>query len=169
MLLRQLASIVILPGMITIAVPLWIARHEGVGWTMPADVPGVTLVVLGLALLAVGLTLFLTSLHEFWSRGRGTLAPWDPPREFVVTGPYRFVRNPKISGVIFILFAETALLRSWSHALWAAGFALSNVVYLPFFEEPQLAARFGESYREYQRAVRRFLPRLTPWAGRGRD
>ncbi len=165
MLLRQLASIVLLPGMIAVVVPSWIAWYEGDRWTNPASVLDLALVALGAVLLALGLTLFVASLHEFWSRGRGTLAPWDPPRQFVVSGPYRFVRNPMISGVIFVLFAEATLLRSWSHALWAAGFALSNVVYLPMFEEPQLAARFGEPYRIYQRAVRRFIPRLTPWNG----
>ncbi|MFI5182692.1 MAG: methyltransferase family protein, partial [Thermoanaerobaculia bacterium] len=60
----------------------------------------------------IGLVLFVSSLHHFATRGRGTLAPWDPPRNLVVTGPYRFVRNPMISGIIFILFSEASLLQS---------------------------------------------------------
>jgi hypothetical protein len=68
-----------------------------------------------------------------------------------------------ISGVVFILFGEALVLLSPPHGAWAAGFLLLNLLYIPLIEEPQLEARFGESYREYRRHVRRFLPRLGPW------
>ena len=68
-----------------------------------------------------------------------------------------------ISGVIFLLLAEACVLRSRPHAAWAGLFALANLIYIPASEEPMLAARFGKPYREYKRAVRRFLPRLRPW------
>src|SRR6185295_13856231 len=97
------------------------------------------------------------------SEGHGTLAPWDPPRALVVRGPYRFVRNPMISGVVFALFAEALVLLSRPHAVWAAAFGLLNLIYIPLIEEPQLERRFGEPYREYCKHVRRFLPRLRPW------
>jgi protein-S-isoprenylcysteine O-methyltransferase Ste14 len=54
------------------------------------------LVAIGAAFLAGGLWLFVTTVALFWTRGRGTLAPWDPPRVFVADGPYRHVRNPMI-------------------------------------------------------------------------
>src|SRR5262249_10770128 len=101
--------------------------------------------------------------YHFWTRGRGTLAPWDPPRQFVVAGPYRYVRNPMISGVIAILAGEACVLASRPHAGWAALFAAINAIYIPLFEEPMLAARFGEPYAAYRRHVRRFVPRLTPY------
>jgi protein-S-isoprenylcysteine O-methyltransferase Ste14 len=69
-----------------------------------------------------------------------------------------------ISGVIFLLFSEALLLLSPPHAIWAAAFLILNLVYIPLIEEPQLVQRFGEPYREYRRHVRRFLPRLRPWA-----
>jgi protein-S-isoprenylcysteine O-methyltransferase Ste14 len=72
-----------------------------------------------------------------------------------------------ISGVIFILCGEAAALQSPAHAAWAGAFLIINAIYLPMFEEPQLAARFGDPYREYTREVRRFVPRLTPWRPRG--
>jgi protein-S-isoprenylcysteine O-methyltransferase Ste14 len=115
----------------------------------------------------VGLLLFLASLRRFATEGKGTLAPWDPPCALVLRGPYRFVRNPMISGVIFILFGEAFVLLSLPHGVWAAAFLMLNLLYIPLMEEPQLERRFGEPYREYRRHVRRFLPRLRPWEPRG--
>jgi protein-S-isoprenylcysteine O-methyltransferase Ste14 len=106
MLFRQLSAIVALPGVVAIVVPVWIARRTGVELAVSQNLESTALQGLGVILLIVGVGLFSASLYYFWSRGRGTLAPWDPPRRFVVDGPYRFVRNPMISGVIFILFGE---------------------------------------------------------------
>src|SRR5262249_8839550 len=122
-----------------------------------------SLLAFGAVLLFVGISLFAASLHQFPTRGRGTLAPWDPPRHLVVSGPYRFVRNPMISGVLFILFAEAAWFQSPRLLVWAGAFLVANWVYIPLIEEPQLIHRFGEPYREYCRHARRFLPRTRPW------
>lgn len=119
--------------------------------------------LVGVAVLGVGLLLFIASLRRFATEGNGTLAPWDPPRALVVRGPYRFVRNPMISGVIFVLFGEALVLLSPPHGVWAAAFLAINLVYIPLVEEPQLEQRFGDSYREYRRHVPPFLPRLRPW------
>jgi protein-S-isoprenylcysteine O-methyltransferase Ste14 len=163
MLMRHLTAILVLPCAMAIFIPIWIARRGHVVYTTPHSPAGMLGVAAGIVSMATGLALFAASLFYFWSRGRGTLAPWDPPRRFVVDGPYRFVRNPMISGVIFVILAEACILRSRPHAGWAVLFALINLVYIPAVEEPSLAARFGEPYGEYKRAVRRFLPRLRPW------
>src|SRR5262245_8490885 len=163
-LLRHLLSIAILPGTVTLLVPIWIARRYAVAPAFGASAGALALQLVGVALFAVGLLLFLASLRRFATEGEGTLAPWDPPRLLVLRGPYRFVRNPMISGVIFILFGEAFVLLSLPHAVWAATFLALNLVYIPLLEAPQLERRFGESYREYRRHVRRFLPRLRPWA-----
>ena len=162
-LLRQLLSIAILPGTVLVLVPLWIARANGIGFALAGSAGGRALQLLGVALLALGLVLFASSLRRFASEGEGTLAPWDPPRKLVVRGPYRFVRNPMISGVVFVLFAEALLLRSPPHLLWALAFLALNLVYIPALEEPQLVRRFGDPYREYCRHVPRVFPRVTPW------
>jgi protein-S-isoprenylcysteine O-methyltransferase Ste14 len=161
--LRQLLSVVILPFVVTVVIPIWIARGEQTTLSLGATPLQLIAQVVGVASLALGFWLFGYSLLHFATRGRGTLAPWDPPRTLVVTGPYRYVRNPMISGVVFILFAESLLLLSPAHAWWAVGFLATNFVLIPLMEEPQLEARFGESYREYKRHVGRLIPRLRPW------
>ena len=123
----------------------------------------------GLCLLTVGGLLFVASLRRFVTDGRGTLAPWDPPRQLVVQGPYRYVRNPMISGVVLILFGEALLLLSRPHLTWALIFLGINSVYIPLLEEPLLAKRFGPAYPEYCEHVPRLLPRLRPWEPRGGD
>ena len=163
-LLRHLLAIAILPYMVAVQIPIWIARRNGVALAPGSSPAALALQAAGVATLAVGLLLFAASLRRFAAEGEGTLAPWDPPRRLVVRGPYRFVRNPMISGVVFVLFGEALVLRSMPHAAWAAGFLVLNLIYIPLVEEPMLEARFGESYREYRRHVPRFRPRLSPWS-----
>jgi protein-S-isoprenylcysteine O-methyltransferase Ste14 len=161
--LRHVLAIAMLPFVVAVLVPLWIARRYGIAPAAEMSAASVGLSVVALGILGVGLALFVTSLRRFDVEGQGTLAPWDPPRRIVVRGPYRHVRNPMISGVIFVLFGEALFLQSWPHAVWAAAFLAINVVYIPLVEEPQLRRRFGDAYADYCRRVPRFVPRLRPW------
>jgi protein-S-isoprenylcysteine O-methyltransferase Ste14 len=163
-LLRHAVAVIVLPVTVTILVPRWIVVQYGVNPTWPATPAAVSLVLAGVAVLGLGLALFSASLFHFFTEGRGTLAPWDPPRRLVVRGPYRYVRNPMISGVIFILAGEALVLRSVPHAWWAALFAGLNAIVIPLTEEPFLEQRFGDDYRLYRQHVRRFVPRWSPWS-----
>ena len=100
-----------------------------------------------------GFALFAWCLSLFARVGRGTLAPWDPTRQLVAVGPYRYVRNPMISAVITMLIGESVLHGSRVLALWVAVFFLLNVDFFVAFEEPDLERRFGEEYRRYKSAV----------------
>jgi protein-S-isoprenylcysteine O-methyltransferase Ste14 len=162
-LIRHLIAILALPITAAVLIPIWLARRYAIAYNIPMDSQGVLFQFFGTAALLLGLALFSASLYHFATQGRGTLAPWDPPRQLVVRGPYRFVRNPMISGVIFILAGEALLLASLPHAVWAALFVAANLIYIPLVEEPQLEARFGEPYRRYRQHVPRFIPRLRPW------
>jgi len=166
MFFRHTAAIAVLPVTVLVLVPAWIARQYGVPAEVGRSAGAVVLQLIGLAAFVLGLALFIASLRRFATEGKGTLAPWDPPRVFVVSGPYRFVRNPMISGVIFMVFGEALLLRSLPHAAWAGFCLVLNLIYIPLVEEPQLRFRFGASYVDYCRGVRRFIPRLTPWQPR---
>src|SRR5262245_48891462 len=140
---RHLLSIAILPFTVPVLVPAWVARDRGVSFSAGATVADIALQLAGVVLLALGLTFFIWSLRRFAVEGQGTLAPWDPPRNLVVRGPYRYVRNPMISGIVLFLFGEGAVLLSWPHTIWACVFLGLNLVYIPLLEEPQLARRFG--------------------------
>ena len=163
---RQVRAIVLLPGVVTVAVPAAIVLWTGdvnVGRGLPAGVAWLP-VTLGLALLGLGLTLVVWTIRLFVVAGRGTLAPWDPTTRLVVAGPYRHVRNPMISGVVCVLAGEAALLGSRPLLYWLAGVVAVNAVYLPLVEEPGLRRRFGEQYDVYCDNVPRWLPRLRPWS-----
>jgi protein-S-isoprenylcysteine O-methyltransferase Ste14 len=162
-IIRHAFAIVILPVTMTVLIPLWVIR--GNAFRPPATVLEVLSVVTGALLFCAGFLLFAATVFLFATRGRGTLAPWDPPSRLVVAGPYRFVRNSMIVGVIFIIAAESLIFRSVALAEWAAVFLLINAIYFPLLEEPQLEKRFGEEYREYKRHVGRFIPRIRPWNG----
>lgn len=165
MVVRHLAAIAMLPFVVTVVIPAWVARRYGDRYEPPPDLfpIGVLLHVAGMVTLLLGVFLFLHSMRRFAVEGEGTLAPWDPPRKLVVRGPYRFVRNPMISGVLLILIGEAMLLSSPPHALWAVTFFAINAVVIPLIEEPQLRDRFGEAYIEYCNHVPRLIPRTTPW------
>ena len=161
--LRHAFAIAVLPFTMAVLIPVWLARGAGVT-VAPADSGGgLTMQAAGLLLLVAGLALFVATLRRFAGEGRGTLAPWDPPRMLVVRGPYRYVRNPMISGMLLVLVGEALVLRSRPHFVWACTFFAVNAVFIPLLEEPDLERRFGESYREYRRHVPRLLPRLRPW------
>ena len=162
-LARHLLSIAALPFVMAVVVPVWIARRNHSELGLATNALGLLAQAAGIALLGVGLSLFASSLRRFATDGKGTLAPWDPPRRLVVRGPYRYVRNPMISGVVFILLGEAGVLRSQPHLLWAVVFAGVNLVYIPLFEEPQLEQRFGRPYTVYRQHVPRLLPRVRPW------
>lgn len=118
---------------------------------------------IALLLAAASLPLMGGTTRLFLDVGDGTPAPWDPPRRLVVRGPYRYVRNPMISGVLIMLGAEALYFGSWWVAGWMGVFFLGNAFYFPRVEEKGLHARFGDAYGIYKANVPRWLPRITPW------
>jgi protein-S-isoprenylcysteine O-methyltransferase Ste14 len=154
---RHLAAILVLPVTVTIVVPVLLVLSSGAELTWGA-IPAA-------AIVGVGLALVVRTVALFARVGEGTLAPWDPTRHLVVVGPYRYVRNPMISGVLAILVGET--LAFWSGALlgWTAMVFAVNAIYMPLVEEPDLRLRFGADYDRYRENVRRWVPRLRPWTG----
>ncbi len=165
MLIRHLLAIALLPFVMAVAVPFWLARQNNIRFAPSENGLLMAVQFAGLWVLAIGLTLFITSVRRFAGDGKGTLAPWDPPQRLVITGPYRYVRNPMISGVVFVQFGEALMLLSRPHATWALTFLVINALYIPLLEERQLRQRFGASYDEYCRQVPRLLPRLRPING----
>lgn len=127
------------------------------GWARP----------LGLALALPGALLVLWCIATFVARGRGTPAPFDPPREFVAAGPYRYVRNPMYIGAFGVLFGAGLILQSPSIVGLAFLFLLLVHLFVLLYEEPVLGSRFGGPYLQYKSSVHRWLPRRKSYLGLG--
>jgi protein-S-isoprenylcysteine O-methyltransferase Ste14 len=110
--------------------------------------------ILGVA----GVALAVSCVALFATRGQGTPAPFDPPQVFVASGPYRYVRNPMYVGAICALLGGGLIVSSSSILFLAFGFWVIAHLFVLIYEEPALEERFGESYMQYRRNVRRWLP-----------
>ena len=152
--LRSLLWTILLPGMIAGYIPWHYVglAHARIRLTNPLD-------LLATLVIAAGVMLLGACIWEFFSSGRGTLSPVDPPKELVVQGLYRYVRNPMYLAVSTIVLGEALLARSTALLLyWAVFFTAANLFVL-LYEEPTLRRQFGESYERYTRTVGRWLPR----------
>jgi len=123
----------------------------------------------GWILAICGVGLLLACAWNFAWRGLGTPAPFDPPRQLVVSGPYRYVRNPMYLGLLLTLAGEAAVFPNIAMGLLveAALFWLGATVFVVAFEEPVLRSTFDGDYAGYCSGVRRWIPRLTPWYAGG--
>jgi len=160
MIVRHLLAVLLLPFTVVVAVPYWLLNS----WA-EIDTRWTLLWPLGMALFACGLVLFGWCVGLFGRIGQGTLAPWDPTQKLVAVGPYKYVRNPMITGVAAMLLGEALFFGSPQLALWAVLFVAINHTYFVLSEEPGLAQRFGDSYQVYKANVPRWIPRLRPWEG----
>jgi protein-S-isoprenylcysteine O-methyltransferase Ste14 len=143
--LRALAALLALPGTFAGIIPVLIVsadRWRGDGHSA------------GMAPLVVGIIILLWCVRDFYIAGKGTLAPWDPPKHLVVIGLYRFVRNPMYVGLM-LLIASSPLLGGYT-LFFAIAFHLRVVLY----EEPRLRSQFPQAWAEYSATVPRWLPRL---------
>ena len=162
---RHLASIFVLPFMALVVIPTTI-RFFGAAYDTSWPAAGHTVSMASASVVgAIGFALFASSIWLFATVGRGTLAPWDPTERLVVRGPYRYVRNPMLSGVLLMLAATSIAFGSALLAGWTLFFFALNTVYFIRSEEPGLRRRFGDSYEVYCRNVPRWLPRWAPWNG----
>jgi len=133
-------------------------------WARPLDsrfvveLPG-WLRVPGAILAALGVGLALSCVIAFALVGKGTPAPFDPPREFVAVGPYRWVRNPMYLGGVAVICGVGLWLRSIGALAVGLFFILLAHAFVVLYEEPSLESRFGESYLRYKQTVARWLPR----------
>jgi protein-S-isoprenylcysteine O-methyltransferase Ste14 len=165
---RHLRAIILLPGVVTLMIPGIILWRTGMdSWGLWQSVPAtrVILPVVGVMCICLGLVLMITTIRLFVTVGKGTLAPWEPPQRLVVRGVYCHVRNPMMSGALFVLLGEAVLAASLPLSCWFALAGVVYAVYIPLSEEPGLVKRFGEEYLTYKQNVPRWIPRLTPWEG----
>ena len=109
---------------------------------------------------AAGGMLALWCVATFAVAGKGTPAPFDPPRRLVTQGPYGVVRNPMYVGAGLALAGAALYYQSGPLAGYDALFLLAVHVFVVWYEEPTLRRTFGPAYDDYCRRVRRWWPRL---------
>lgn len=147
------------PGLVLVIVPWLLTRfHVPSGETTWEK-------VLAVALIAAGTIPLMESIWRFVQVGRGTLMPAIPTEHLVVSGLYRFVRNPMYVGVLTALAGETLLLEQRCMVIYWLVVAAIMHLFVVFYEEGTLARRYGEEFSEFKKMVPRWLPRLTPWRG----
>ena len=113
---------------------------------------------IGVALASAGALLAAACIATFATRGRGTPAPFDSPRDFVASGPYRYVRNPMYLGAAAVIAGAGLAVSSPSIVILASAALLMAHLLVVFYEEPLLADKFGASYASYRAHVRRWIP-----------
>ena len=161
--LRHVLSILLLPFLVVVIVPSWLLHTfaaRDARWPDASPLAWLPRLA-GMGLLVLGFGLFAWCVGLFARYGRGTLAPWDPTRRLVAVGPYRYVRNPMISGVALMLLGQALLWGSGVLGIWAGSFVIINHLYFILSEEPGLEARFGQDYRRYKANVPRWIPRIN--------
>jgi len=150
-MIRALIAFLALPGMVAFAIPaIWLWRAGRLRVDMPW----------GLVILAIGTAGLLWCVRAFYVEGKGTLAPWAPPQKLVVTGPYRYSRNPMYVFVLLILLGWSAAFASRGLLGYAALVGLAFHLRVVYGEEPWLARTHGAQWHEY-------ASRVPRWLGRG--
>lgn len=153
--LRSLFFALLLPGSVTLLIPYFILSGRG-GIRVLQWGPLQYLAVIG---VAAGATILIWCISDFARVGRGTLSPVDPPSTLVVRGLYRYVRNPMYVGVLLLLLGEAALFQSRALLIYTGIWFLFVNLFVILYEEPTLRGKFGDSYDQYRRSVRRWIPR----------
>jgi len=154
--LGSLAFLVIAPGTLAGLVPWWLSRWRFepplLGWSAGRAI--------GVVLLLAGVVVLVDSFARFALEGRGTPAPVYPTKRLVVSGLYRFVRNPMYLAVISTILGQAVLLGSRDLLWYAVLVALGFHAFVLLYEEPTLRGRYGSEYVSYCAAVNRWIPRL---------
>lgn len=151
------------PGFIAGLVPWWVSH-----WRLETPFPGMLLFrIAGAVLITLGTVGLLDSFVRFAVQGLGTPAPVFPTRRLIVTGLYRYVRNPMYIAVLSAilgqgLFFGNAAVLAYGALVWTLFY-----LFVLLYEEPTLRASFGSEYRLFCAEVPRWIPRLSAWRGPG--
>lgn len=146
--LRALVAFLALPGVMAFAVPLLLAQSLGqqLHPSLAAD-----------CLLLCGLAWLVWCAWAFYASGKGTLAPWSPPRNLVTHGLYQYSRNPMYCGVLLLLVGWATLFESSALTWYAVVVALGFHLRVVLGEEPWLSQAHGQEWHNYKGKVNRWL------------
>jgi protein-S-isoprenylcysteine O-methyltransferase Ste14 len=153
--------LVIAPGFVAGLAPWWISH-----WQVETFFPGMWLFRLaGGTLIILGAIGLLDSFARFALQGFGTPAPVFPTRHLVITGLYRYVRNPMYCAVVSAILGQGLMFGNATLIGYAALVWLAFHLFVLIYEEPTLRASFGPEYKLFCMEVPRWIPRFTAWKG----
>ena len=157
-LVGSAAFFVLAPGIVAGVIP-WVIAGRGMqttvlGWPAP---------FVGIVLIAGGAAILLDSFVRFALQGLGTPAPVFSTQHLVITGWYRYVRNPMYVAVVTVIVGQSLLLGSWRVLGYAAFIWLGFHLFVLGYEEPILRARYGAEYKRFCSSVPRWFLRLSAW------
>lgn len=155
MFLRALVAFLALPGVVAFLVPALL-----LGFSPPRRPAS----PFGIAIWIAGVLILGWCVRAFYVDGKGTLAPWSPPRHLVRLGLYRFTRNPMYIGVLLMLAGGALAYRSLALGGYAILVAVGFHLRVVLAEEPWLSSTFGPEWQEYRQAVPRWF-----WSAGGRQ
>lgn len=153
MFLRALLAFLLLPGVFAFLLPPLIAAADP--WRGQSQAWGYSVLLAGAAVL-------LWCVRDFYVAGKGTLAPWSPPKQLVIVGLYRYARNPMYVGVLLVVAGWALALASALVGAYGLLMALAFHVRVLVHEERWLEREFGAQWIDYRARVPRWLPRLKP-------
>lgn len=151
--LKSILFFILAPGMVAGLIPLMFFRN---GSQINSDFFS----YLALPLWILGFVTLVWCFWDFVQKGKGTPAPLEPPKELVVSGLYKFVRNPMYVGVFMILIGHFLWFGYWNLLIYAIIFLIPVHLFVILYEEPHLTKLFGESYREYVKKTPRWFPKF---------
>jgi protein-S-isoprenylcysteine O-methyltransferase Ste14 len=153
--------LVLAPGTVAGLIPWWMTR-----WRIESSaIARLPVRAAGAILVAAGIVVLLDSFARFALKGLGTPAPVFPTRHLVVSGLYRYVRNPMYVAVLSVIVGQALVFGSTRLLEYAALPWLAAHIFVLAYEEPTLRATFGAEYETYRAGVPRWIPRFTPWPG----
>src|SRR5580658_3683391 len=152
---------VVAPGTVAVLIPWWLSR-----WHFERPFFGfVAFRYFGVILIVAGLPVLVDAFARFALEGLGSPAPIFPTRHLVVTGFYRFVRNPMYVAVAALIFGQALVFGSRSVLQYGLFVWLGFHLFVLIYEEPTLRRTFGAEYETYRANVPRWIPRVTSWRG----
>ena len=154
--------VLILPGNVLIAIPFLIFLFTRNSFSYDLISFNSPLFYIAILFLIIGLWLSVWSVKTFYFKGGdGTPGPWKPISKLVIDGPYRYVRNPMLIGVFFLLLFESIFFSAIPIFYWFLVFFVSNIFYFKLVEEKDLIKRFGSDYEDYKSNVPMLYPKFS--------
>jgi len=151
--LGSILFFILAPGMVAGFIPLALLR------TGPQVQTGF-LAYAAFPLWVIGTTVLIWCFWDFLVKGKGTPAPIDPPKELVVSGLYRYVRNPMYVGILLVILGHFLWFGFWNLLIYAAVVFAAFSAFVIFYEEPTLKRNFGAAYEDYLKRVPRWIPKF---------